>query len=317
MSPRPDFGPPPPLGYVGGSIDRAAERRSDTAALAAFETDARTRSYVTGRELVALRKTGAALDPLFTLAQARALGAPAETVFLGLLDGAPRFALAFDRTVLEALKERGEEFAVTDLRTLAVQAMVDAVHLPLLAEARALLNWHGRHRFCPNCGSPSRTVEAGWRRDCPACKVQHFPRTDPVVIMLTIDGERCLLGRSGRFIANSWSCLAGFVEPGETIEEAVRREVHEEAGITCGRVRYVASQPWPFPNSLMIGCQAQALTRDIVIDRNEIEAARWFEREEVELMLARQHPDGLITPPPVAIAYHIIRGWVEHGADFG
>jgi NAD+ diphosphatase len=316
MSPRPDFGPQPPLGYVGNRIDRAADRRSDAAVLAAFEADAQARTYVTGGELVASRKTDAALDPLFTFEQARALGITAETVFLGLLDRAPRFALAFDRAVLEALKAR-EEFAVTDLRTLAVQAVVDAVHLPLLAEAKALLNWHGRHRFCPNCGSPSQLVEAGWRRDCPACKVQHFPRTDPVVIMLTIDGERCLLGRSGRFIANSWSCLAGFVEPGETIEEAVRREVHEEAAITCGRVNYVASQPWPFPNSLMIGCQAQALTRDIVIDRNEIEAARWFEREEVELMLARQHPDGLITPPPVAIAYHIIRGWVEHGADFG
>ena len=133
--------------------------------------------------------------------------------------------------------------------------------------------------------------------------------------MLAIDGERCLLGRSHRFAPGMWSCLAGFVEPGETIEEAVRREVREEAGIVCGRVRYFASQPWPFPTSLMIGCHAQALSREIVVDRTELEDARWFDREEVALMLARQHPEGLTTPLPVAIAYHIIRAWVEDGVE--
>jgi len=136
------------------------------------------------------------------------------------------------------------------------------------------------------------------------------------VIMLAIDGERCLLGRSGRFATNSWSCLAGFVEPGETIEEAVRREVREEAGIAVGEVKYFRSQPWPFPSSLMIGCHAQALSRDLVVDLNELEGARWFDREEVASMLARQHPEGLITPVPIAIAYHIIRAWVENGVEF-
>jgi NAD+ diphosphatase len=137
-----------------------------------------------------------------------------------------------------------------------------------------------------------------------------------VVIMLATAADRCILGRSGRFVSNSWSCLAGFVEPGETIEEAVRREVREEAGIVCGKVRYLQSQPWPFPSSLMIGCYAQALTQEIVVDRNELEGARWFEREEVAAMLARQHPEGLTTPVPVAIAYHIIRAWVENGVEF-
>jgi NAD+ diphosphatase len=193
---------------------------------------------------------------------------------------------------------------------------VEADHLPPLAEGKALMNWHARQRFCSNCGLPTRVVEAGWRRDCPACKVQHFPRTDPVVIMLAISGERCILGRSGRFASNSWSCLAGFVEPGETIEEAVRREVHEEAGIVCGKVNYFQSQPWPFPSSLMIGCHAQALSDEVTVDRTELEGARWFSREEVAAMLARQHPEGLITPVPVAIAYHIIRHWVENGAEF-
>ena len=119
-----------------------------------------------------------------------------------------------------------------------------------------MLAWHARHRFCANCGAPTDMSQAGWKRECPACKVEHFPRTDPVVIMLAVDGDRCLLGRAGRFVANMWSCLAGFIEPGESIEDAVRRETLEEAGIDCGRVKYFASQPWPFPMSLMIGCHA-------------------------------------------------------------
>jgi NAD+ diphosphatase len=159
-------------------------------------------------------------------------------------------------------------------------------------------------------------VQAGWKRDCPNCKVEHFPRTDPVVIMLASDGERCLLGRSPRFVPTMWSCLAGFVEPGEAIEDAVRRETREEAGITCGRVSYFASQPWPFPTTLMIGCHAEALSRDIVVDREELEDARWFEKPEVESMLLRKHPQGLTTPPPVAIAHHLIRAWVEGEIGF-
>jgi NAD+ diphosphatase len=133
--------------------------------------------------------------------------------------------------------------------------------------------------------------------------------------MLAILGERALLGRSRRFAPTMWSCLAGFAEPGETIEEAVRREVIEETGVACGRVKYFTSQPWPFPSSLMIGCVAEALSEAIVIDREELEDARWFDREELALMLARQHPQGLTTPPPVAIAHHIIRGYVEDGGN--
>jgi NAD+ diphosphatase len=184
-------------------------------------------------------------------------------------------------------------------------------HLPPLAEAKAMLHWHARHRFCANCGAATNVVCGGWKRECPACATEHFPRTDPVVIMLTVAGDRCLLGRSGRFAKAMYSCLAGFVEPGETIEEAVRRETLEETGIRCGRVAYFRSQPWPFPMSLMIGCHAEALSTDIVVDRTELEDARWFTREEAALMLMRRHPDGLGTPPPVAIAHHIIRAWVE------
>ena len=315
MSPRPDLGPKPRLGYTASLIERAAELRVDAAALATLENDSRARAYVIGGELVVLRRAPEVCDPLFTLAEACDLGRPAEIVFLGLLDGAPRFAVALDPAIAEALKTH-DEFVVTDLRSIAVRGLVDANHLPPLAEGKALLNWHGRHRYCSNCGFATNVVEAGWRRDCPSCRAQHFPRTDPVAIMLPVAGERCVLGRSHRFQPGMWSCLAGFVEPGEAIEDAVRRETREEAGIICGRVSYFASQPWPFPTSLMIGCHAEALSREIVIDRVELDDARWFDREEVATMLLRCHPDGLTTPPTVAIAYHIIRAWVEEEVSF-
>jgi NAD+ diphosphatase len=315
MSPRPDLGPKPRLGYTASLIERVAERRPDAAALAAWESDPRARSYVIGGELVVLKRAAGVNDPLFTPAEARALGRTAESVFLGLVEGAPRFAIALDPAAAEALKAR-DELVVTDLRSIAVRGLVAAEHLPPLAEGKALVGWHARHRFCPNCGAASNLVEGGWRRDCPSCRAQHFPRTDPVVIMLPVAGERCVLGRSHRFVSGMWSCLAGFVEPGETIEDAVRRETREEAGIICGRVGYFASQPWPFPSSLMIGCHAQALSHEIVIDRAELDNARWFDREEVATMLLRCHPDGLTTPPTVAIAYHIIRAWVEEEVEF-
>src|SRR6266849_2242764 len=224
-------------------------------------------------------------------------------------DAAAMAALAADpraRTLVIA-----GELVVTDLRSLATGALVAPEHLPPLAEAKSLLGWHRRHRFCSNCGASTRLVQAGWRRDCAACGAEHFPRTDPVVIMLAIDGERCLLGRQSRFAKGMWSCLAGFVEPGETIEDAVRRETLEEAGIVCGRVTYFASQPWPFPMSLMIGCHAQALTTELKVDRSELEDARWFERDEVAAMVLRRHPDGLTATHPFAIAHHIIRAWLE------
>jgi NAD+ diphosphatase len=315
MSPRPDLGPKPRLGYTSSLIERAAELRIDAAALAQLEKDGHARAYVIGGELVVLKRAADVCDPLFTLEEARALGRPAEIVFLGLIERAPRFAVALDPATAEALKAR-DQFVVTDLRSIAVRGLVAADHLPPLAEGKALLNWHARHHFCSNCSAATNVVEAGWRRDCPSCHAQHFPRTDPVAIMLPVEGERCVLGRSHRFQPGMWSCLAGFVEPGEAIEDAVRRETREEAGIICGRVSYFASQPWPFPTSLMIGCHAEALSRDIVIDRVELDDARWFDREEVATMLLRSHPDGLTTPPTVAIAYHIIRAWVEEEVSF-
>ena len=266
--------------------------------------------------MIVTRKGSPLNEPLFSLAEARALAPAAETVFLGTLDGAARFGIGIAPAAAEALKSRGD-LLVTDLRSIAVQGLVDAEHLPPIAEAKAVLHWHARHRFCSNCGTATQFVTGGWKRDCPNCKAEHFPRTDPVVIMLPVDGERCLLGRSPRFAPIMWSCLAGFVEPGESIEDAVRRETLEEAGIACGRVTYFRSQPWPFPTSLMIGCHAEALTKNIVVDKTELEDARWFDSEEVAAMLMRKHPQGLTTPPPVAIAHHIIRAWIEDEAGFG
>jgi len=310
MPARFDLGTKPHLGYTGSVLDRAAELRHDPAAMAALEADPRARTFVIGGELVVLRKGAPRNDPAFPLAQAAGFVPARERVFLGRHDGMPLFAVAIDPGAAEALKTR-DNLLVTDLRSIATGGLVAPEHLPPLAEAKALLGWHGRHRFCSKCGAPTRSLHAGWRRDCPACGTEHFPRTDPVVIMLAIDGERCLLGRQGRFAKGQWSCLAGFVEPGETIEEAVRRETLEEAGIVCGRVSYFASQPWPFPMSLMIGCHAQALTTELTVDRSELEDARWFDRDEVAAMMQRRHPGGLIVTHPIAIAHHIIRSWLE------
>jgi NAD+ diphosphatase len=315
MPPRPDLGPKPRLGYTDSRLERAAELRTDEAALVKLAAGAQAGAYVIGGDLIVMKKAAPLNDPFFTMREAQALGPTTETVFLGHLDGAGRFCFGIAQASAEALKTR-DEFLVTDLRAIAVQGLVDAEHLPPIAEAKAVLHWHARHRFCPNCGTATKPVDGGWRRDCPNCKTQHFPRTDPVVIMLAIDGERCLLGRSPRFVPTMWSCLAGFLEPGESIEDAVHRETREEAGISCGRVSYYRSQPWPFPTSLMIGCHAEALTRDIVVDRAELEDARWFNRDEVVTMMTRKHPQGLTTPPPVAIAHHIIRAWVEGEIGF-
>jgi len=314
MAQPPDLSAPQRQAYSGSRIERAAAHRGDERALAAFATSNRAGFYVLGGDAVVLKYHGEGLDPLFSASEVGALGEASETVFLGLLEEAPRFGFSLAPAAIEPLKARGD-LQLIDLRSIAVQGAIAAEHLPPLAEAKAILSWHARHRFCPNCGAPTKLVQAGWRRDCPACEAEHFPRTDPVVIMLAISGERCVLGRSPRFPATMWSCLAGFAEPGESIEEAVRREVAEEVGLACARVKYFASQPWPFPSSLMIGCHAEALTDNIVIDKIEIEDARWFDRAELTLMLTRKHPQGLATPPPLAIAHHIIRAFVERGRD--
>lgn len=311
-----EFGPVRRLGFCGNPLERASERRNDERFLHELAADPRARAFLICGESIVLHKRLGSYDAKFPMDEARSLGPKPEVVFLGSQDGAARFGMALEKSALEEVVSNGAR-CVEDLRTLASDESIDLGDLAQLAEAKALLQWHGRHRYCSNCGQLTSVVQGGWRRDCPACKGQHFPRTDPVVIMLAIDGNRCLLGRQSRFLPRMWSCLAGFVEPGEDIEDAVRRETREEAGIACGRVAYFASQPWPFPMTLMIGCHAQALSTEIIVDRTELEDARWVSREEAALMLARRHPDGLITPNHFAIAHHIIRAWVEKPNVFG
>jgi NAD+ diphosphatase len=314
MSTRFDLGTRPRLAYTDNALDRAAELRPDSAVTAALAADPRARTLVIAGDLVCLHKGEPFNDPAFTLAQTAALVSGPdqmrERVFLGRNGDAALFAVAIDNDAATALKSRSD-LVVADLRSIATGGLVGPEHLSALAQAKSLLGWHGRHRFCSNCGAPTRLVQAGWRRDCAACGAEHFPRTDPVVIMLAIDAERCLLGRQSRFAKGMWSCLAGFVEPGEAIEDAVRRETLEEAGIVCGRVAYFASQPWPFPMSLMIGFHAQALTTELKVDHSELEDARWFARDEVAAMILRRHPDSLTATHPFAIAHHIIRAWLE------
>ncbi len=307
-------GPWPELAYVDTKIERLSEQRGDTALMAKFAASTDARAIIVAQEMIVLKKSGESHDALFHFDEAKKLGADGEPVFIGLHHEKPRFGFSLTAEKIEPLKSRGD-LHITDLRSVATQGLVPHEQLELIAITKALHHWHARNRFCPNCGHATEMSDAGWRRDCSNCKAQHFSRTDPCVIMLAIDGERCLLGRSHRFVPGMYSALAGFIEPGESMEDAVRRETQEESGLKIGAVRYFASQPWPFPHSLMIGCFAEAKSGELNFDKNEIEDGRWFSREEAATMLARKHSDGLITPPPSAIAHHIIRAYVERGAD--
>jgi NAD+ diphosphatase len=190
-------------------------------------------------------------------------------------------------------------------------AQLDAGDAPLFAAAMSLARWHSRHRFCANCGHLSGIVRGGWSRSCPSCSAEHFPRVDPVVIMLVEHEGKVLLGRQPHWPPGRFSALAGFVEVGEAIEDAVAREVREEAGIDVRNVRYVASQPWPFPSSLMIGCFAEARSREIKIDENELAEARWLERAVAKALINGERVEGLWVPPSIAIAHHLIKAFAE------
>jgi NADH pyrophosphatase NudC (nudix superfamily) len=200
---------------------------------------------------------------------------------------------------------------MTDLRSLAVAATLPAPQLGMLAQARSILHWHERHGFCANCGAKTEMQDAGYRRHCAACTTDHFPRTDPVIIIAVTRGENVLLGRQSAWPEGMYSTLAGFMEPGETIEDAARREVFEESGIRVGDIQFHSNQPWPFPSSLMIGLVGEALNDDVVVDAKELETARWFARSEIQTMLEGTHPAGLTAPKPMAIAHHLIRAAIS------
>ncbi len=311
--------------FGGSGLDRAAELRGDAAALAALCADPASCAIVLWRGKPLVTRDGAALVRL-PLSHPVLDGA-APPLFLGREAGA---ILGYDLSVwqpdgvdpgaLSGFLDRseqqhpdlpaGEVFA--ELR--AVMTRLSPRDAELAATARAVMGWHDSHGFCARCGAASVVVQAGWQRDCPACGAHHFPRTDPVVIMAVTHGNRILLGRSPGWPDRMFSLLAGFIEPGETIEAAVRRETFEEAGIRVGAVRYVASQPWPFPASLMLGCAAEAETDTITVDPNELEAALWISREDLARVFAGDHP-GIAPARMGAIAHHILSMWLADKLD--
>jgi NAD+ diphosphatase len=287
---------PAPLGFTGAWLDRADQLRTDPEAFAAAKADPRARcltldgiDFVPGDDGAGLRWE--LLDP----ADARApmlLGRDERGIPYFVREPHPAQRIdARSRTVMRLLP------------------LLSAQDLALYGGARSLVDWHARHRFCATCGSPTELFRAGWGRRCGQCRAEHFPRVDPVVIMLAEYDGRVLVGRQRQFAPGMFSALAGFVEPGESLEEAVARELFEEAGIRVSDVAYVASQPWPFPSSLMIGCRARAEGSALTLDETEIEAAIWVDRAEVRAALAGDMDAPFLAPPPLAIARHLLEDW--------
>ena len=309
ISDKPAF----PLGqpaFVSDILDRAAHLRTNDERLIKLEGHRDARAYVIYRDSLVVVNSESGPRALLTLDEARKYGANPGTIFLGLRGDAPVFGMGIPPDAVEKLMTRSD-VGVSELRGMAMQGALPPQQLSAIAAAKSLVTWHQRHGFCANCGTRTRMSQGGWKRDCASCKAEHFPRTDPVVIMLVTHGDRCLMGRQKQFPPGMWSCLAGFVEIAETIEDAVRREILEESGIHCGEVTYYMTQPWPYPSSLMIGCSAEALDDKITVDLTELEDARWFDRDEAMLLLKRTHPDGLTGPHPFAIAHHLLGRWLQ------
>ncbi|MET0709661.1 MAG: NAD(+) diphosphatase [Tardiphaga sp.] len=296
--------------FVSHQLDRAAHLRFSDEKLFALEGKSSSRAYVVHRDSLVMKQEATGPRALLNLDEALKAGANPGTIFLGLRDGAAVFGMGIGAAAVEKLLTR-DDVVLSELRGMAMQGIVPPDQLSAIAMAKSLVSWHQRHGFCANCGARSAMAEGGWKRVCPSCKVEHFPRTDPVAIMLVENGDKCLLGRQKQFPPGMYSCLAGFVEAAETIEDAVRREIFEEAGIRCTDVKYYMTQPWPYPSSLMIGCSARATSDTITIDHMELEDARWFDRDEALLMLKREHPDGLAGPHPFAIAHHLLGRWLQ------
>ncbi len=296
------------LAFAGASLNRLDHRRTDHVWL---EEQAQKGLYLPlwrGKPLISFDDQGAHLGWVAAeqIAPLRELGA--TQILLGEAQGQMFFAI--DATSLDQPRTRGPLAGagkMIDARSIAPDLTPgDAA---VLAQARSMLQWHHTHPFCARCGAPSELREAGYKRVCTSCSASHFPRTDPVVIMAIHHEGRCLLGRKPMFPPGLFTCLAGFIEPGESIEDAARREALEEAGVRVGEVTYVASQPWPFPSQLMVGLLAEALDDQITVGPDELEDARWFTRDELAKTVAGEHETYRV-PPPLAIAHQLMRAWL-------
>jgi NAD+ diphosphatase len=299
--------------FAGSPLDRENLRRRERAWLEAQQKAPESR-YLPLWRLELLLKRG---DPR-ELAWAKReffedLADVPEPVLLGTRDGVAHFAVD-----VSGVEQPDESFGIADVASFedlrASVAQLPAGDAAIAAQARSLVDWHARHGHCAVCGGHTRSVQGGANRICFDCQAEHFPRTDPVAISIVTRGDRCLLGRGPGWPETLYSALAGFVEAGEALEEAVRREVFEESSVRVGAVRYVCSQPWPFPSSLMIGCIGEAESEEIEIDAAELADARWFTRDALRAALAGRRGD-LAVPPPFAIAHHLIRAWVEGALD--
>jgi NAD+ diphosphatase len=301
--------------FAGNPLDRASERRGDVAWLKSRLEDPETLALAlwNGKPLV---EDAPGTDKGVRIAylgvpMARELAASDERLlFLGLWKETAVFAVDLDGSADPAdgpLRGLGR---FEDLRGVALR--LPAADAAILATAKSMFEWRRKHGFCPNCGQPSVAVDGGWKRVCDACRTEHFPRTDPVVIMLPTFGDRCLMGRQAIWPKGMYSALAGFLEPGETIEEACAREVKEEAGLTTISVSYHSTQPWPYPNSLMIGLFAEVSDDMAIVADQELEAVRWFTRAEIQAMLRGEIPDAK-APGAMAIAHQLIKAWAEMG----
>lgn len=294
--------------FAGDPLERWSERRKDAAWIAKQLADPNALAVALLNGQVLCESGGATGLRLAYAPIAEALAAAPhveQRLFLGLWKETPVWAFDFESPASAApLQAYG---AFEEIRPFAMTA--PGTDAAIAGRARGVFEWRRRHRFCANCGSPGAVADAGWKRLCPSCGAEHFPKIDPVTIMLIARGDQCLLGRQPRFPPGMFSALAGFVEPGEAIEEACAREVKEESALTALRVTYHSSQPWPMPHSLMIGLICEVDEGAAVADPDELEEVRWFTRDEARRLLAGELP-GLFCPPPMAIAHSLIRAWV-------